>query len=509
MGLEERSARPRILVVEDDEAKQYLIARILELGGFSPQVANTGQQALALAREKPALILMDVHLPDLLGFEVSRRLKADPATATIPIVQMSASFTTSADRVAGLQGGADNYLIDPIEPAELMATLNTVLRVHTAAQEQARQLEMERRARAALESSNAQLRPQVEILDNVHDSIIVTNLAGQITYWNEGARRIFGYTAEEMLGQPVTRLYPEPDPARLTHDLDRILEGGWSAEWEGRHKNGAVVWVDVRTFPMRSADGTPVSFIGVSRDITELRRLREDERRRAASTQQLVGIVSHDLRNPLSAIRVAVELEQRRQEHGPATRRTLARVSACAERMSRMVADLLDFTQARLGGGLHVHPRALDLHELTRQVVEEVQVAHPERLLRWEQRGDGEGVLDGDRMAQVLTNLLANALQYSPPDTPITVVSHGEAHALRLEVHNHNLGEPLAPEDRARLFEPLQRGAGAVPTNQRSIGLGLFIVDHVVRAHRGSIDVHSTRQEGTTFTVLLPRHASA
>lgn len=495
-----------VLVVDDDEAQQYLLARTLELAGFIPRLASTGLQALELAREKPDIILLDVKLPDLLGFEVSRRLKADPATASIPIVQMSASFTTSGHRVEGLKGGADGYLIAPVEPSELVATLNTVLRMHAIAQERARLLEVELVARAALEEANARLRLQVEILDNVQDSIIVTDLSGRVTYWNEGATRVFGYGAAEMMGHPVSRLYPAQDPARLAQDLLGVeADGGWRVEWEGRRKDGSVVWADVRTVPMLSAEGTPAGFIGVCRDITELRRLREEALRRAEAAQRLMGVVSHDLRNPLNAILLTVELAQRRGPLDTSLQRTLTRVRTSAERMTRLVMDLLDFTQASLGGGIRVQPRAMDLHELTRQVVDEVRQAHPGRTLHWEPQGEAEGEVDGDRMAQVLTNLLANAVQYSPPDTPITVSSRGEDDALRLEVHN--LGAPIPPEDQGRLFQPLQRGAGLAAGPHRSIGLGLFIVEHLVRAHGGSIQVRSSPTEGTTFSVLLPRRA--
>jgi PAS domain S-box-containing protein len=494
-----------VLIVEDDEAKRYMLARMLELAGFRTREAANAGEAFALAREAPDILLLDVRLPDMTGFEVSRRLKGDPATASIPIIQMSASFTTTKDKAQGLLGGADGYLVAPVEPEELVATLRTVLRTHEVARERAQLLESERAARAALEAANAQLRTQVDILANVQDSIIVTDLSGLITYWNEGATQLFGYSAGEMLGQSLAAIYPSQSHQELAAGLARIIHAGArTGEWLGRRKDGSEVWVNIRTVPMRSAQGEPTGFIGVSRDVTELRNLRADALRQAELAQQLIGIVSHDLRNPLTAITLAAESGLRKQGRDEnAQVRLLTRIHSSAERMTRMVRELLDFTQASLGGGIALNAQPMDLHELTRQVVEEVQFAHPERTLQVECTGDGKGTLDADRMAQVLTNLLTNALQYSPSDSPVTVSSTSEDGALCLRVHN--LGTPIPPEDQQHIFEPLQRGADRMDSTQRSIGLGLFIVNHLVRAHRGDIQVRSSREEGTTFVVRLPR----
>ncbi|KFA86973.1 sensor histidine kinase [Archangium violaceum] len=498
---------PVVLIVEDDDARRYLLARTLELAGFRTWQAATAGEAFQLAREGPDVLLLDVRLPDLTGFEVSRRLKADPATAALPIIQMSANFTTTQDKTQGLLGGADGYLVAPVEPEELVATLRTVLRTHEVARERAQLLESERAARTELEAVNAQLRTQVHILANVQDSIIVSDLSGLITYWNEGATQLFGYSAGEMMGQSVARLYPSQSAEELAAGLARILTTGErKGEWLGRRKDGSEVWVGIRTVPIRSAGGELSGFIGVGRDVTELRELRAEALRRAELSQQLMGIVSHDLRNPLTAITLAAESGLRKQGRDEAAQvRLLTRIRSSAERMTRMVRELLDFTQASMGSGIIIQPQPVDLHELARQVVEEVQFAYPGRTLRLECTGAGEGTLDADRIAQVLTNLLTNALQYSPPDTPVTVSSTSEDGMLQLRVHN--LGTPISPEDQRHIFEPMRRGANRTDNAQRSIGLGLFIVKHVVRAHHGDIQVRSNREEGTTFRVRLPRDA--
>jgi signal transduction histidine kinase len=147
----------------------------------------------------------------------------------------------------------------------------------------------------------------------------------------------------------------------------------------------------------------------------------------------------------------------------------------------------------------------VDLHELVRTVVDEIQAARPDRSIVLEQTGVGVGQWDPDRLAQVISNLLGNALQYSPADTPVRVSTRGEENAVVLEVHNS--GAPISSELLPRIFEPLERGTSLVDNEGRSIGLGLYIVRHLVRAHEGTVNVFSNVSDGTTFVVRLPRHA--
>ena len=236
---------------------------------------------------------------------------------------------------------------------------------------------------------------------------------------------------------------------------------------------------------------------------TRAEQLALESRERADFEQQLIGIVSHDLRNPISAITLSAATMLRRAELDERQHRALTRIFSSAERASRMIRDLLDFTQARLGGGLPVDCKPMHFGAFLQHAVEELQVSHPARdiTLVWE--GAGEGSWDEDRLSQVLGNLLANALHYSAPSTPVHVRGRGESDEVLLEVHN--LGTPIAEDVLPRLFQPMQRGAGVTDKSLRSVGLGLYIVDQLVRAHGGSIHVRSTVLEGTTFTVSLPR----
>jgi signal transduction histidine kinase len=218
--------------------------------------------------------------------------------------------------------------------------------------------------------------------------------------------------------------------------------------------------------------------------------------------EQLLGIVSHDLRNPLSTITLTSAALLRRTGLDDRTRTGLGRILTAADRAHRLIRDLLDFTQVRTGRALPVRPAPMDLAALAAQVVDEVQPEAPGRRLELHCAGDARGRWDPDRMGQVLTNLLTNAVQYSPPDSRVRVEVEGEPEGVVLRVSNG--GAPIPAHALPTLFEPMSRGTAA-GGERRSVGLGLFIVEQVVRAHGGAVAVHSAEGEGTTFTVRLPR----
>jgi signal transduction histidine kinase len=236
----------------------------------------------------------------------------------------------------------------------------------------------------------------------------------------------------------------------------------------------------------------------------EARAAQESLRQRIEDEQKLIAIVSHDLRNPLHAILLS-STALMRLDGGldDRTQRIAVRIRTSADRATRLIRDLLDFTQARLGAGIPIERRPIDARDVVRQALDEMQQAHPRRQFHSAIEGDGRGEFDPDRLAQVLTNLLVNAVTYSRADTPVSVRVQGSAEEVRVEVHNH--GDPIPDDLLPSLFEPLRRGEGAGQGAPGNVGLGLFIVDQIVRAHGGTIEVKSSAALGTTFAVRLPR----
>jgi sigma-B regulation protein RsbU (phosphoserine phosphatase) len=235
--------------------------------------------------------------------------------------------------------------------------------------------------------------------------------------------------------------------------------------------------------------------------VAETRRLHDAEKDRAIYAEQMIGIVSHDLRNPISTIQTAAAMLTRGVPP-PGQERMVARIARASQRADRLIADLLDFTQARLGGGLTVCPETIDLHLLVAEAVEELALAYPGGHLRHVSDGVGECEADASRLEQLIGNLVSNAATYGSPGLPITVTSTIHADGFSIAVHNSGVAIPT--EMLSSLFEPMTRGAQA-SSAKRSVGLGLFIVSQVTKAHGGNTEVRSSLEEGTTFTAWFPR----
>jgi sigma-B regulation protein RsbU (phosphoserine phosphatase) len=235
--------------------------------------------------------------------------------------------------------------------------------------------------------------------------------------------------------------------------------------------------------------------------VAQANRLQGEAADRALFAEQMVGIVSHDLRNPLSTIQMGATLLSR-GEISSHQMRVLSRMSRAADRANRLIADLLDFTQARLGQGIRLTPRPLDLRATMAEAVEELALAYPGRQLIHRHDGASDCVGDSDRLTQAVGNLVSNAMTYGLLDAPVTVRSWIEPGSFGFSVHN--LGTPIARELQPALFQPMVRGA-AEAASGRSVGLGLFIVSEIVKAHQGGVSVRSSAEEGTTFKATFPR----
>jgi len=215
------------------------------------------------------------------------------------------------------------------------------------------------------------------------------------------------------------------------------------------------------------------------------------------------AVLAHDLRNPLAAVLTAAQLlRMRLGEDDERSAKPLAKVLSSGQRMSRMIEQLLDVTRARAGGGIEISPHKVDLAEVCEQTAGELELAQPSWSIQCEFQGDAIGTWDRDRLAQVLSNLIANAGQHGRQDHGIRVVFDGRRQdVVTVQVHN---GGTIPSELLPTLFDPF-RGAAPRRGAARGLGLGLFIVKEIVRAHGGEISVDSSAERGTTFTTTLPR----
>jgi signal transduction histidine kinase len=217
---------------------------------------------------------------------------------------------------------------------------------------------------------------------------------------------------------------------------------------------------------------------------------------------QSLGILGHDLRNPLSAIIMGSTLLGGSEGLDDKSVRIAARMLKSANRMNRMIADLLDLTRTRFGDQIPIVRLPMDLEPVCREVVAELEGSVPTGHLRFTSQGDLHGEWDHDRIAQVLSNLVRNAIQHGAPTDPILLVARDDGDAVTLAVHNG--GPAISERALTTIFEPMVRHVADEKKNS-GFGLGLYIAAQIVLAHGGTLDAVSTEERGTTFTARLPR----
>ncbi|HYO58379.1 sensor histidine kinase [Archangium sp.] len=487
-----------VLLLEDDPLDAELIQERLEREGLSvalSRVDSGGAFTQALADHRHEIILADYNIPGFNGvtaLEMARHTRPQ-----LPFIFVSGSLGEER-AIELLKLGATDYVLkDRLE--RLVPSVQRALR---GARESAERQQAEQRLRESEERYRLAMRAT---RDALWDWDLKT---GHITR-NDGLWELFGYSAREVgfttdWWHEVT--HPE-DVERVLRGLQAVFDSPeadrWEDEYRLRRKDGTYATVADRGFVVRDEHGRTIRMVGAMQDVTARRAAEAEALQRAEFAQQLIGIVSHDLRTPLGAISLSASglvhhagLDERNTFYARL-------ILSSAERATRLVRDLLDFTRARLGGGIPLQRGAVELHALVRQVLREVGLNHPEREIRDHYQHAGMGLWDADRLAQVLSNLVSNALQYSPAEGPVTVSVLGEADEVLIQVHN--TGDPIPAGLLARLFQPLQRGEASPDNSRRSIGLGLYIVDQIVRAHGGTVGVRTSVEEGTTFQVRLPR----
>jgi signal transduction histidine kinase len=294
--------------------------------------------------------------------------------------------------------------------------------------------------------------------------------------------------------------------AAAAHAESRLAHGFRLEEIVAEYRALRASVVRLWTPPLKRADrGTLDDLIRFDEAMDEalaasLKRYAQSINR---SRALLMAALGHDLRTPLGAIVNSANLLVRTHEEDTRVAQPASRILASAHRMSQMVGDLLDFTRTRLGEALPIERAPMDLALACSNAIDEMRAAHPDATIRLEPSGDLSGSWDAARIAQLLSNLIGNAVQHGRRGKPIEVVATGEQDAVILTVHNE--GGAIPPHQPATLFEPLARVPSDRPHSSSGLGLGLYISREIVRAHRGTIEVASSHHDGTTIRVRLPK----
>lgn len=359
--------------------------------------------------------------------------------------------------------------------------------------------------RAAVAIDNARLHRAVRAAENrlagivssAMDAIITVDAAQRIVLWNAAAEKLFRCPAEDAVGAPLGRFLPE----RYGDPISGLRQGSLMAV-----RAGGEEFPIEATLSELETEGQRLHTI-ILRDVTDRARALAQREEDYRLRELLLGVLGHDLRNPIGVVGLSAYHLLKRGRLDEQQGRSLARIATAAERMQRMVDQLLDFTRIRHAGGIPIDPGPVDLREVTARIADEFESIHPGRPLTCAATGDATGRWDGDRLAQVISNLVGNAIEHGRKDGPVAVTIRDEGETVVLEVRNEGL--PIPPELRSVVFDPFRRAGVRPEMRRKSLGLGLYIAREVVIAHGGAIELRSSDEEGTTFSVRLPREPPA
>ncbi len=358
------------------------------------------------------------------------------------------------------------------------------------------------------------------IVDSSDDAIVSKDLNGIVTSWNLGAERIFGYTAAEMVGQPIWRLFP---PDRWNEEpkiLERLKRGERVDHFETKRvrKDGAILDVSVTISPVRDETGKIIGASKIARDITEQRRAQQqlvaanEELRQADRLKsEFLATLSHELRTPLNAI---LGWTQVLRETGLGNPREVSEALDIIERNARaqatMIEDLLDVSRI-VSGKVVLDVQQLDLPAIVHAAMQSLEPAAQARDIRMTSVFSSIGQIvmgDRNRMQQIVWNLVSNALKFTP--------KHGRVHVTIQRVNSHveiavsDNGQGIQPEFLPFVFDRFRQGDGSTKRPHGGLGLGLSIVKQLVELHGGEVQAVSEGEgRGATFTILLPVISSA
>jgi signal transduction histidine kinase/CheY-like chemotaxis protein len=384
---------------------------------------------------------------------------------------------------------------DPFD-ADDIATIQTCIEYAGLAVENAVRFDAERVGRAQLNS----------VLTNLPIGVIVTDTGGRLSLVNAAANELIpgSSLAGDLSGVFRLATWTAGDGTPITeHDSALLLAESYRTETLLRLPDETEqIAVEVSGVSLRDGRGLPVGGVTLIQDVSAEHAINAERERTAQFQQQMLGIVGHDLRNPLSAIVTGSELLEIHTRANPAAASVVKRITSSANRMARMVDQLLDVTRARLGGGIPVVRRETRLVPLIQSVIDELSLAYVKTRFELVAPSDVIGLWDPDRLGQVVSNVMSNAAQYGLPGAPIVVGVTSSEVAAAITVHNAIRDKPIGPEALAKLFDPYRRGQDT-GQNATGLGLGLYIVHEIVRAHAGTMEVESS-QSGTTFRVVLP-----
>lgn len=504
-----------ILIVDDTPINLEVLYDFLGKAGFTVLIAEDGESAIARAEYAPPdLILLDILMPRMDGFETCRLLKKSGLTQDIPIIFMTA-LSETVDKVKGFELGAVDYLTKPLQHQEVLARIQLHLKLRSLTktlQEQNLRLENEIAERLQVEEK---IREQAALLDITSDAILVKDFDNQIRFWNQGAEHLYGWKATEVIGKSVNQILYLPETLSQIQDIYANIakSGFWHGELHQVNKKGQDIIVASRWTLMRDRNEQAISILTVNTDITEKKHLETQVLRaqRLESIGTLASGIAHDLNNILTPILTTAQLLQMKTpDTDERNQQMLKTIENNSKRGAALVKQVLQFAR-----GIDGQRTVVQMNHLFSEIQQIVQETFPKSIELTEHIQPELWAVIGDatHLHQLLINLVVNARDAMPEGGHIEISAENllidEDYArMNLDAHVSpyiaitvaDTGMGMRSEIIDRIFEPFfttkEIGKGT--------GLGLSTAKGIIQSHGGFVTVTSQVGKGTEFKVYLP-----
>jgi len=508
---------------------------VLDDPGYKLVRANCANEALlALVHTEFALLILDIQMPDMNGFELAQMIKQRKKTASVPIIFLTAYFSEDQHVLEGYSTGAVDYLHKPINPTVLrskvavFATLHRRTRhSHLANEALLAEIAERHHAQAELRKLNAELERRVTmrtaelsdsegrfraLAEDMPHLVWETDPTGRSTFQNSKWRSYTGLPRDFTKEDFASVIHPHDAPAMMA-DWMASLETGVECDTYCRCRrasDGSYRWFRLKAAPVRSPAGRVIRWVGTCTDVHEQRKAEEaliDSDRRK---DEFLAMLGHELRNPLAAIRHAVSIHEDTIGDPAARKWASGVIDRQTAQLSRMVDDLLDVERINRGRiDLRLEP--VELNEVLGRAIEAVRTIMEQKGHSFTTQFGTETLHvlgDSARLEQVFVNLLGNAVKYTPERGHIRLTAHCEKSEAAISVEDDGVG--ISPELLPHVFDLFTQGQTSLDRAQGGLGIGLTVVRSLIEMHGGRVDVHSGGSDaGSTFTVRLPLASEA
>lgn len=487
-----------ILIVDDNQSNLYSLKKLLESKSFQVDTAESGEEALMKALKNDyALIILDVQMPDMDGFEVAETLAGYSKTKEVPIIFLSAVNTEKRFITRGYASGGKDYVTKPVDPEILMLKVKTFYNLqeqNIAMKKTQQSLELEVKGRR---ESQVTMKSQIDhfhlMLESLPQIAFTLNEDGIVDFVNG---KWYDYSHSE-------KNFPEthPDDENIQEEFQRCRKKGKSLELEIRIKNiesGNFRYHLLRVTPVYE-ENTIKNWVGTFTDIDDQKKVEKEK-------DEFLSIASHELKTPLTSIKAYVQLLERKLklDKESAEAGFLTKVQDQIEKLNTLITDLLDVSKIE-NGKLKITKKPVNLENVISNAIDTIVQTHESRV-KIKRDGTKPDILiplDAIRIEQVLINFLTNAIKYSPQNNQVIVTTFvdEEEQEVRVSVTDFGIGIPDFKQE--AVFNKFYRVEESSLQFQ-GMGIGLFICSEIIKQHHGNIGVSSKVDEGSTFYFTLP-----